>query len=111
MCHVAWMIWVYDGVSLGSFRCAWDAGSASVAAKVKIALTYLVVGRVFSPLCSFACTAATLSMCICGCSCGVVRFSNNCVQSLAPSFHGGGTYFNSMSAYLRGWHWFRSYLA
>jgi hypothetical protein len=46
-CHVACMIWVCVVVSLGSFRCTWDAGSASVAAKVEMALTNFVVGRVF----------------------------------------------------------------
>ena len=60
--HVAWMIWICVVVSLGNFGCAWDAGSASVAAKVEMALSNLVVGRVLSLLCSFACNAASLSM-------------------------------------------------
>ena len=97
-----------------SFRCACDAGITSVASKIEMALSNLAVGplgRVLSPLCSFAYTVAALSMCIYGCPCGVVRFSNNCVQSLAPSSHRGAKCFNSRFAYLRGWHWFRSCLA
>ena len=35
-------------VSLGSFRLAWDVGSASVVAKVEMALTYFVEGRFLS---------------------------------------------------------------
>jgi len=96
------MIWVCVVVSLGSFKSACDDGSASVAAKVEMALSSLVVDRILSPLCSFACTAATLSMYICGRPCGVVRFSNNSVQSLVLSSHRGAMCFNSLSAYLRG---------
>ncbi len=98
------MIWVCVVVSLGSFRCARDAGSASVAAKVEMALSNLAVGRVLSLLCSFVRLGASLSMCICGCPCGVARFSNICVQSLAPSSHRRARCFNSLSTYLRGWH-------
>ena len=112
LCNLACMIWVCVVVSLGNFKCAWDAGSTSVASKVELALSNLAVGWVLSPLCSFACTAATLSMCICGCPCGVVRFSNNCVQSLArPSSLRGAMCFISRLAYLMGWHWFRICLA
>jgi hypothetical protein len=38
------MIWVCVVVSLDSFRCAWDAGSIKVAAKVEMTLSNLAVG-------------------------------------------------------------------
>jgi hypothetical protein len=59
--------------------CAWDTRSASVAARVEMALSILVVGRVLSSVCSLACTDASSSMCICGCPCDVVGFANICV--------------------------------
>ena len=83
------MILVCIVVSLGSLRCTWDAASTSVAAKVQMALSNLVVDWVLSPPCSVACTIAALRMCICRCQCIVVRFSNSCVQSLASSSHMG----------------------
>ena len=106
-----WGGWWLSRSRRGSFRCAWDVGSACVIAKVEMALSSLVLGRVLSPLCSFACTTVSLSLCIFGCPCDVVRVSNTCVQSLAPSSHRGARCFKNWSAYLRGWHWFRNCLA
>ncbi len=77
-------------MSLGSLRCSWAAGSASVTLRVDIAVSRFAVGRVMSPLCSLTYAAVTFSMYIWVSACGVVKFSSNGVQSLTPSSHRGG---------------------
>jgi hypothetical protein len=56
---------------------------------------------------SFACIAFTFNMYTSACPAGVICFSRISVQSVTPSPHRGARCFNSLSEYLRGWHWFR----
>ena len=74
-------------VGLGSLVCSWDDGSVSVAARVDRAVSSLGWGRGLSPLCSFACTAITLSIWSCVCPDDVVRDYSILVQSLTLSTH------------------------
>jgi len=111
LCHVACMICVGGVMWLGSLVCSWDAVSIRVAARVDRAMSSSWLGRGLCPLCSYACTVVTLNILICVCPEGVVLISRILVQSLTPFSHRGARCFNSLSAYLRGWHRFRSCLA
>jgi hypothetical protein len=87
--HVACVIRVCVVGFWGSLWCSWDARSVRVAARVDRSVPSLLVGRDLSPLYSFACIVVALSMWNRVCPCGVIRFSNNVVQYLTPSFHMG----------------------
>ena len=65
LCHVSCMACVVVDISLGSLVCSWDAGSVIVVASVDRAISSLGWGRGLSPECSFACTAAALSISSC----------------------------------------------
>jgi len=78
------MVCVVVVVGLGRFLCPWAASSGSVVARVDRAMSSLGWGRGLSSLCSFACTAATLSISSCVCPDDVVRDSRILVQSLTP---------------------------
>ena len=102
------MVCVVFVVGLGSLVCSWDAGSVSVVARVDRAMFRLGWGRGLSPLCSFACTIAALSIRSCVCPDYVVCDSSILVQSLTLSSQRGAKCFKSLSAYLRGWHLVRT---
>ena len=102
LCHVSWMICDVVVVGLGSLMCSWDAGDISVAARVDMAVSSVGWGRGLSPLCSFACTAITLSIWSCVCPDGVIRVYSILVQLLTPSSHRGAKCLKSLYAHLRG---------
>ena len=103
--------WVYGIVSLGSLRCSWYVGSASVALTVDSASSRLLFGRCLSPLCSLACMVVAFNMYMRVCPSGVVHFSSIGVHSFTLFSQKGAMRLSSLSQYLSGWHWFRSCLA
>ena len=105
------MVCVVVVIDFCSFLCSWDAGIASVVARVDRAMSSLRWGRGLPPLCSSACTAVALSIRSCDCPGDILRDCSLLVQSLTPFSHNGAKCFKSLSAYLRGWHLVRSSLA
>jgi hypothetical protein len=83
------MSWVCFVMYKGSLRCICSAGSADVSLRVDGAISRLVVGSVFFPLCSFACTPVAYSIGSWVCPSSFARFSSNGVQSLTPSSQRG----------------------
>ena len=86
-----------DVVVFGSFRCSWDVGSVRIILSVVSAVSRLLFGRCWSPLCSLACIAFAFRMYMSMCPSGVVCFSRIGVQSDTPSSHKGARYFSILT--------------
>ena len=68
-----------DVVGFGSFICSWDVGSVIVVLSVVSAISRLLLGRCWSPLCSLACIAFAFIMYMLVCPSDVACFSRICV--------------------------------
>ena len=96
-CHDVCIFLDLDVVVSGSFRCSWDAGSVRVVLSVVSAVSRLLFGRCWSPLCSLACIAFAFSIYMSVCASGVVCLSRIGVQSDTPSSHMGTRCFSTLS--------------
>jgi hypothetical protein len=88
-CHDVCIYWDLDVGVFGTLRCSWDVWNVRVALSVVSAVSKLLFGRCWSPLCSLTCIAFVFSMYMSVCPSGAFCFSRIGVQSDTPSSYRG----------------------
>ena len=88
-CHDVCIYWDLDVGVFGTLRCSWDVWNVRVALSVVSAVSKLLFGRCWSPLCSLTCIAFVFSMYMSLCPSGAFVFLGLVSSPILPPPTGG----------------------